>query len=85
MFLKFINSLLLNVSFVHLYIHFFRYLTEYSQGGQFSNLDLLDNLGPAMLLSSRLTFLGKKVVLRNNYVMHTWLFVILKILKLLIY
>ncbi|KAF3846441.1 hypothetical protein F7725_003519 [Dissostichus mawsoni] len=30
-----------------------------SQRGTFSDLDLIDNLGPAMLLSDRLTFLGK--------------------------
>ncbi|XP_022103342.1 nuclear pore complex protein Nup85-like [Acanthaster planci] len=36
-----------------------RFLAEYSLGGGFSNLDLIDNLGAAMLLSDRLTFLGK--------------------------
>ncbi|XP_038067379.1 nuclear pore complex protein Nup85-like [Patiria miniata] len=36
-----------------------RFLSEYSLGGGFSNLDLIDNLGAAMLLSDRLTFLGK--------------------------
>ncbi|XP_033630190.1 nuclear pore complex protein Nup85-like [Asterias rubens] len=36
-----------------------RFLSEYSAGGGFSNLDLIDNLGAAMLLSDRLTFLGK--------------------------
>ncbi|XP_006812065.1 nuclear pore complex protein Nup85-like [Saccoglossus kowalevskii] len=36
-----------------------KFLSEYSSRGGFSNLDLIDNLGPAMLLSDRLTFLGK--------------------------
>lgn len=36
-----------------------RYLQDYCTEGTFSNLDLIDNLGPAMLLSDRLTFLGK--------------------------
>ncbi|CAH3040149.1 unnamed protein product [Pocillopora meandrina] len=36
-----------------------RFLTEYCKSGGFSNLDLIDNLGSAMLLSDRLTFLGK--------------------------
>ncbi|KAK2564164.1 Nuclear pore complex protein Nup85 [Acropora cervicornis] len=33
--------------------------SKYCQSGGFSNLDLIDNLGSAMLLSDRLTFLGK--------------------------
>lgn len=36
-----------------------RILTEYSETGQFSNLDLLENLGSSMFLSSKLTFLGQ--------------------------
>ncbi len=36
-----------------------KFLREYSVRGGFSNLDLIDNLGAAMLLSDRLTFLGK--------------------------
>ncbi|KAM7443264.1 Nucleoporin nup85 [Porites harrisoni] len=36
-----------------------RFLSEYCKSGGFSNLDLIDNLGSAMLLSDRLTFLGK--------------------------
>ncbi|XP_068761276.1 nuclear pore complex protein Nup85-like [Montipora capricornis] len=36
-----------------------RFLAEYCQSGGFSNLDLIDHLGSAMLLSDRLTFLGK--------------------------
>lgn len=39
---------------------FLRFLSEYCQSGGFSNLDLIDNLGSAMLLSDRLTFLGKE-------------------------
>lgn len=35
-----------------------RFLQDYSIKGSFTDLDLLDNLGPAMLLSDRLTFLG---------------------------
>ncbi|KAK7940284.1 hypothetical protein WMY93_003610 [Mugilogobius chulae] len=36
-----------------------RFLQDYCSKGTFSDLDLIDNLGPAMLLSDRLTFLGK--------------------------
>uniref|UniRef100_W5N743 Nuclear pore complex protein Nup85 n=1 Tax=Lepisosteus oculatus TaxID=7918 RepID=W5N743_LEPOC len=36
-----------------------RFLQDYCDRGTFSDLDLIDNLGPAMLLSDRLTFLGK--------------------------
>ena len=36
-----------------------KFLLEYSENGSFTNLDLIDNLGPSMLLSNRLTFLGK--------------------------
>uniref|UniRef100_A0A671RR80 Nuclear pore complex protein Nup85 n=1 Tax=Sinocyclocheilus anshuiensis TaxID=1608454 RepID=A0A671RR80_9TELE len=36
-----------------------RFLQDYCNKGSFTDLDLLDNLGPAMLLSDRLTFLGK--------------------------
>ncbi|XP_077388319.1 nuclear pore complex protein Nup85 [Festucalex cinctus] len=36
-----------------------RFLKDYCARGTFSDLDLIDNLGPAMLLSDRLTFLGK--------------------------
>ncbi|XP_062388208.1 nuclear pore complex protein Nup85 [Sardina pilchardus] len=36
-----------------------RFLQDYCSRGTFSDLDLIDNLGPAMLLSDRLTFLGK--------------------------
>lgn len=35
-----------------------RFLQDYCAKGTFSDLDLIDNLGPAMLLSDRLTFLG---------------------------
>lgn len=36
-----------------------RFLQDYCNRGSFTDLDLIDNLGPAMLLSDRLTFLGK--------------------------
>ncbi|XP_062589602.1 nuclear pore complex protein Nup85-like, partial [Saccostrea cucullata] len=36
-----------------------KFLLEYSENGEFTNLDLIDHLGPSMLLSNRLTFLGK--------------------------
>lgn len=36
-----------------------RFLQDYCSKGTFSDLDLIDNLGSAMLLSDRLTFLGK--------------------------
>ncbi|XP_064225342.1 nuclear pore complex protein Nup85 isoform X2 [Aotus nancymaae] len=35
-----------------------RFLRDYCERGCFSDLDLIDNLGPAMMLSDRLTFLG---------------------------
>jgi len=35
-----------------------RFLSEYMSSGDFSSLDLIDNLGSSMLLSSKLTFLG---------------------------
>ncbi len=44
-----------------------RFLSEYSAGGGFSNLDLIDNLGAAMLLSDRLTFLGKQVYFSDYF------------------
>nr|CAB3264518.1 nuclear pore complex protein Nup85-like [Phallusia mammillata] len=34
-------------------------LTEYAQTGTFSNIDVIDYLGPTILMSERLTFLGK--------------------------
>lgn len=41
-------------------LHFLpRFLKDYCERGCFSDLDLIDNLGPAMLLSDRLTFLGE--------------------------
>ncbi|KAG8446152.1 hypothetical protein GDO86_013854 [Hymenochirus boettgeri] len=36
-----------------------RFLKDYCERGNFSDIDLIDNLGSAMLLSDRLTFLGK--------------------------
>ncbi|KAM9006654.1 nuclear pore complex protein Nup85 isoform X2 [Sarcophilus harrisii] len=36
-----------------------RFLKDYCERGSFSDLDLIDNLGAAMMLSDRLTFLGK--------------------------
>lgn len=39
----------------------YRFLRDYSERGCFSDLDLIDNLGPAMMLSDRLTFLGESV------------------------
>lgn len=36
-----------------------RFLRDYCERGCFSDLDLIDNLGPAMMLSDRLMFLGK--------------------------
>ncbi|XP_062307845.1 nuclear pore complex protein Nup85 isoform X2 [Osmerus eperlanus] len=36
-----------------------RFLQDYCTKGTFSDLDLIDNLGSSMLLSDRLTFLGK--------------------------
>ena len=36
-----------------------RFTDEYFRKGEFSSLDLIDNLGSSMLLCDRLTFLGK--------------------------
>ncbi|CAL1529891.1 unnamed protein product [Lymnaea stagnalis] len=36
-----------------------RFLTEYCEKGKFSHLDLIDHLGPSMLVTNSLTFLGK--------------------------
>ncbi|CAG5114533.1 unnamed protein product [Candidula unifasciata] len=36
-----------------------RFLTEYCEQGKFSHLDLIDHLGPSMLITNSLTFLGK--------------------------
>ncbi|XP_052373712.1 nuclear pore complex protein Nup85-like [Oncorhynchus keta] len=44
---------------LYLYGLYLRFLQDYCAKGTFSDLDLIDNLGPAMLLSDRLTFLGK--------------------------
>ncbi|XP_030893292.1 nuclear pore complex protein Nup85-like isoform X1 [Leptonychotes weddellii] len=38
-----------------------RFLKDYCERGSFSDLDLIDNLGPAMMLSDRLTFLGESL------------------------
>lgn len=35
-----------------------RMLSEYAQNGTFSNIDVIDYLGPTILMSERLTFLG---------------------------
>ena len=35
-------------------------LKEYAETGQFDHIDLIDYLGPSVLLSERLTFLGKR-------------------------
>ena len=47
------------VCFVYLPLVLCRFLLEYSENGEFTNLDLIDHLGPSMLLSNRLTFLGQ--------------------------
>ncbi|XP_025095043.1 nuclear pore complex protein Nup85-like [Pomacea canaliculata] len=36
-----------------------KFLEQYKENGSFSDTDLLDHLGPVMLLTSQLTFLGK--------------------------
>ncbi|KAH9520095.1 Nucleoporin nup85 [Bulinus truncatus] len=36
-----------------------RFLNEYCEQGKFSHLDLIDHLGPSMLITNSLTFLGK--------------------------
>lgn len=36
-----------------------KFLSEYTNAGTFSSLDLIDNLGSSMVLSTKLTFLGK--------------------------
>ena len=45
-----------------------RFLQDYCVRGTFSDLDLIDNLGPAMLLSDRLTFLGRN---KKHILTHT--------------
>lgn len=45
-----------------------KYLRNYTKSGQFQNLDLLENLGPNMLLSDRLMFLGKYCEFHKIYV-----------------
>lgn len=47
------------VWFFYLPLVLCRFLLEYSENGEFTNLDLIDHLGPSMLLSNRLTFLGQ--------------------------
>ena len=58
-------SFYLNVFFLHFFL-LYRFLSEYCKSGGFSNLDLIDNLGSAMLLSDRLTFLGNKKQLKMH-------------------
>lgn len=56
------SALCLQAVYIYYYIYIiiclFRFLQDYCVKGTFSDLDLIDNLGPAMLLSDRLTFLG---------------------------
>ena len=65
------RALFMSASF-YLYVFFllffplYRFLSEYCKSGGFSNLDLIDNLGSAMLLSDRLTFLGNKKQLKMH-------------------
>lgn len=40
----------------------FRYFASYQRLGEFMDLDLLDHLGSAMMLSDKLTFLGQCIV-----------------------
>lgn len=49
-----------------------RFLRDYSERGCFSDLDLIDNLGPAMMLSDRLTFLGESVWALSLDFLHKW-------------
>ena len=44
-----------------------KFLDEYSEKGLFINLDLIDNLGSSMLVSTKLTFLGKYREFHNMY------------------
>lgn len=39
-------------------MYYTRFLEQYKENGSFSDTDLLDHLGPVMLLTSQLTFLG---------------------------
>ncbi len=41
----------------------FRIFNHYMETGMLSHLDLMNNLGSAMLLSDKLTFLGKLLIL----------------------
>lgn len=47
-----------------------KFLELYSQEGKFHSMDLLDNLGSCMLVSDRLTFLGRLSV--NTTMLHTY-------------
>lgn len=44
-----------------------KFLSEYTNTGAFSSLDLLDNLGSSMVLSTKLTFLGKYREFHRHY------------------
>jgi hypothetical protein len=46
-----------------------KFLELYSQEGKFHSMDLLDNLGSCMLVSDRLTFLGRLSV-NTTMLMH---------------
>ena len=46
-----------------------RYFEHYENLGEFQDLELLDHLGEAMLLSDRLTFLG--LLLVTSFLSHT--------------
>lgn len=45
---------------------------DYCERGCFSDLDLIDNLGPAMMLSDRLTFLGESLGALSLGQWHKW-------------
>ena len=49
-----------------------RFLQDYCARGTFSDLDLIDNLGPAMLLSDRLTFLGMTKKHTHTHTLQHW-------------
>lgn len=64
-----------------------KFLELYSQEGKFHSMDLLDNLGSCMLVSDRLTFLGRLSV-NTTMVMHilyliVWCYVILCVVIML--
>ena len=52
---------MLLIYIIYIYFPLVRFTDEYFAKGEFSDLDLIDHLGPSMLLCDRLTFLGMAI------------------------